>query len=120
MKEPDRADDGPMIDALLAAAREARPEVPEALMARVLADAENAQPRRAPPALPIWARIADLVGGWQGMGGLVAATCAGIWIGWSPPALLPDAGALLLGYDGAGALNSTAELTSFGWDVEGG
>lgn len=107
------------VDALLKTARDAPADVSDALMARVLADAEGFRPVMAPPRQPgIWERLADLVGGWQGMGGLVAATCVGVWIGLSPPDALPDAGAYLLGYETVELMTSTAELTSFGWDVE--
>lgn len=110
------------VDAMLAAAKAAPPAVPDALMARVLADADALQPRPAAPAVApgLWIRLSDAFGGWQGMGGLVAATCAGIWIGWSPPTALPDAGALILGYESAEVLSTDAEWTSFGWDVDGG
>lgn len=37
----------------------------------------------------LWFR--DLMGGWVGMGGLVAACATGIWLGFSPPSALPDA-----------------------------
>lgn len=123
MKEPDKTSEEMALDALFDAARKTEPKVPDALMAQVVADAARVQPRPAARALPppsLWTRFSDLMGGWQGMGGLVAATCAGIWIGWSPPSALPDAGALILGYDGTEPLSSTAELTSFGWDVEEG
>ncbi|MCV3271214.1 hypothetical protein [Roseobacter sinensis] len=123
MKKPDEHSEDAALDALLDAARTAPPEVPDALMARVLADADRVQPSpaaRAAPSSGLWSRISDLVGGWRGMGGLVAATCAGVWIGWSPPDALPDAGALILGYEAADILSNTAELTSFGWDVEEG
>lgn len=33
----------------------------------------------------LWQQAKAFVGGWQGMGGLVAATCVGFWIGISPP-----------------------------------
>ncbi|WP_299739354.1 hypothetical protein [uncultured Roseobacter sp.] len=110
------------VDALLKAARDPVPDVPDGLMARVLADAAALQPTqmgvmREKPGL--WMRWTDLLGGWQGMGGLVAATCAGVWIGLNPPAALPDAGVLLLGYETADITTTTAELTSFGWDLNG-
>jgi hypothetical protein len=79
------------IDALLARARMARPDVPASLMARVLADAHAAQaafqpavqvppPRRtAPRWLDRFAR------GIPALSGLVAATLAGVWIGFAAP-----------------------------------
>lgn len=122
MKKPDK-DAGPGVDAMLAAARAQPLAVPDALMARVLADAARLQPKQGAQTRHrpgIWLRISALFGGWQGIGGLVAATCAGVWIGWNPPAALPDAGALILGYDSAAAMGTQAELTSYGWDVDGG
>ncbi len=79
------------LDKMLAQAREVSP--PEALMGRVLQDALATQMVPAPRPLPragLWQRCHDLLGGWQGMGGLVATSCAGVWIGISPPAYLPE------------------------------
>ncbi|MEM6887065.1 MAG: hypothetical protein AAF636_02885 [Pseudomonadota bacterium] len=107
-------------DVLLRAAAQ-EDELPAGLMQRVLADAANAQlcvpvaPHRAPRILE---RLIATCGGWQGMGGLVAASCAGFWIGVSPPAALPDAGSLLLG--GGLPQAESSELAGFGWDIEEG
>ena len=67
----------------------------DALMARVLADADATQnsarvvarpAKRVRPA--IWAVLTGAVGGWPAMAGFVTATMAGVWIGVSaPPAL---------------------------------
>ncbi|WP_299678993.1 hypothetical protein [uncultured Roseobacter sp.] len=117
MKKPDRDTGGDALEAFFEAARAAPPQVPKALMARVLEDAQEAQ---APVRVPIWTRLGEVLGGWQGLSGLAAATCAGLWIGWSPPQALPDAGALIFGYGSTELLSNTAELTSFGWDLEEG
>lgn len=81
------------IDALFAQAKDQTPPVPDALMARMLADAAAMQPRPASdvrpvvaPASgglfgPIWAAL----GGWAGAGSLAAAAAAGVWIGIAPP-----------------------------------
>ena len=71
----------------------ANPAQPDdALLTRVLADAEAAQnavvatggtARRARPSL--WAMVAGAVGGWPAMAGLATATVAGVWIGVSAP-----------------------------------
>lgn len=122
MKKQDNDAETEALDALFETARAHPPEVPQALMARVLADADVLQPtygRHHAVRLGLRAWIADLLGGWQGMGGLVAAAAAGVWIGWSPPETLPDAGALILGYESAEVMSTTAELTSFGWDLDG-
>lgn len=111
------------LDALLAKAADAPAKVPDALIARVLADAERVQPAPSKPAhkkVHFGQRLSEIFGGWQGLGGMVAATCAGVWIGLSPPDAMPDAGALLLGYETADITTTTAELTSFGWDAEEG
>ena len=31
-----------------------------------------------------------MLGGWAGLGGLAAASAAGVWIGLAPPEFLPD------------------------------
>lgn len=75
--------------------------VPDDLMARVLADARQVQnrPARVPDASRPgpFAALADLLGGWRGMGGLVAASCAGLWLGIAPPAALDEMSAGLVG-----------------------
>ena len=59
--------------------------MPTELGHRMLADAARVQP--IAPARPrLWAHLTGLIGGWQGMGGLVAACAAGVWLGLSPPA----------------------------------
>lgn len=111
------------VEALLGQAQHQSPDVPATLMARVLADAEKIRLDRVRAPLQDRAPKAwwsDLFGGWQSVGGLVAATCAGVWIGVSPPDTLPDAGAFLLGYETTDVTSTTAELTSFGWDLEEG
>jgi len=73
------------------AARADAPEPSEALMARVLADAEAALPPVAAAdcaastggvgATASW--VERLLGGWRAMGGLATATVAGLWIGYA-------------------------------------
>lgn len=67
--------------------------VSDDFMARVLADAEALQPSAMIAAAPARPRgllqlVFDTVGGWQGTGGLVAATMASVWIGFSGGDLL--------------------------------
>lgn len=81
-----------MLDDLFAEARRISPPVGGDLMARVLADAAAAQ---APARL--WTRLFEMLGGWPALGGLAAATVAGVWIGVSPPAPVADLTAALLG-----------------------
>lgn len=44
-------------------------------------------------------RLADGLGGWQGMGGLLAASVTGVWIGFAAPAFLPDPANYLMTQD---------------------
>lgn len=107
------------VDALLAAAAGNR-TTPVGLSARVLADADQVQPRAQRRAERRWRPSwAALLGGWQGLGGLAAATCAGFWIGISPPQVLPDPAALVLGDQDAGYA-ILADHSGFGWDMEEG
>lgn len=77
------------LDAAFAAARKHAPAPSEALMARVLADAEAAMVARRAPApevrqAPGHRRVAGIlgaIGGWGGIGGLATAIGAGVWIG---------------------------------------
>jgi hypothetical protein len=102
----ERQGDG--LDALLAAARAHRPQPPEALMARILADADaaaaEAQGRRAPRAAvagparggPLRA-LAELLGGWPALGGLAACTALGLGLGLAQPAALSGVASGLTG-----------------------
>ncbi len=86
------------LDQLFATARRSVPE-PEPDFLAALGDAAveamAAAPMPAPRQDGIWSQVATWLGGWGGVGGLVAATAAGVWIGISPPELLPDATQLL-------------------------
>lgn len=109
------------IEALQALFQDARanpPAVPEALMTRILADAEALQPNASAGGWRTW--VAAL-GGLPALGGLVTATCVGFWLGFAPPAVLPDLAQEMLGvelllddsFDAPG-------LSGFGWDIEEG
>lgn len=89
MTDHDRnAQDG-AVDALFAAARAAPHRPSDDFLARLVAAAEAAQPAPVPPparsAPPRRAWLAA-IGGWPALGGLVATTVAGFWIGIAPPA----------------------------------
>ena len=90
-----------MIDDLFAQARGADVQPSDALMARVLADADHAQavmqPKQAAIANGLWARAMDVLGGWPAVSGLAAATVAGIWIGVAPPSSMQDLTASMMG-----------------------
>lgn len=88
------------LEDLFAAARSARPPLPEHLNAEILADAAQLQPvrpapapRRSPP-LPRWRQLLAAVGGWPAAGGLAMASAAGLWLGLAPPSFVPDPVAL--------------------------
>lgn len=63
-------------------------QVSDDFMARMLAEAEAHQPKPADLVAPLPSRgfigsLFDMLGGWQGTGGLVAATMASVFIGFS-------------------------------------
>ena len=89
MQPGDEPDDA-LLGRAFAAARALAPSPAPALIDRVLADAAMLQPHptrpAARPAKAGMARgaLADLVtflGGWRGLGGMVTAAAAGVWIG---------------------------------------
>ncbi|KIC07764.1 hypothetical protein RA19_21775 [Leisingera sp. ANG-M1] len=92
------------LEDLFAAARAERPAVPDRLSAAILEDAarelpgsRSAAPRRR-ARQPLWRQLAEAVGGWPALGGLAAASAAGLWIGIAPPSFVPDPVALA-GYE---------------------
>lgn len=90
--------DDAMIDDLLADAAQVSPAVDPALMARVMADAHRAPDLAGPVATrSLWVQFGDLLGGWPAMGGLAMAGCAGLWMGFAPPATIEDVAASLFG-----------------------
>jgi hypothetical protein len=79
-------------------------------------------PQTAPSSL--WQQIISMVGGWQGMGGMAAATCAGFWIGINLPEGFPSQFETLLGSETSilaleGSINDI-EMFGFGWDMDEG
>lgn len=76
-----------LLDDIFGAARDAAPDMPPALMDRILQDAERMQQAPAPVAAPKaprgWRRLVQEFGGWPSLTGLAAATLAGVWIGYS-------------------------------------
>lgn len=89
-----------MLDDLFAQARSVNPVPSDALLTRVIADADAAQPRRAAVSVArpgILARILEAIGGWPAASGLAAATVAGIWVGVAPPASVQDITAAMMG-----------------------
>ena len=85
------------LDGLFAAAKEQTHDLPTGLKERILNDAGQVQDgfntglptRSVMPSL--FQGLRDLLGGWPGIAGLMTACTAGIWLGFSPPNVLPDA-----------------------------
>lgn len=48
------------------------------------------QVRPPEPRLGWFAQLSEALGGWTGLSGLATAAVAGVWIGVSPPDLIPD------------------------------
>lgn len=99
----------PVDDALEAAFAQARetPPVPEALMARVMADAVAAMPK--PVRQPIWKQILGTLGGWPAMAGLAMTACVGIWAG----GVLSDDLITVFGLSESLAFETGSELSAF-------
>lgn len=82
-------DDDDTLEAMFGAAREARPEPSETLVARITADAARERAARAPGSArhpPKGWREALGFGGWPAVIGLATAGVAGVWIGVADPA----------------------------------
>jgi len=95
------ADENLELDLLFRKAQQQRTHLPEALAVLMMTDAEAVRldlQRSATVPRPWW-RVFDIIGGWPGMGGLVAAGCAGVWIGFAAPGFLPDAVTYLISPD---------------------
>lgn len=121
MTETERSDKD--IDALLALARRDGPSTSTDLLARVLKDAEAAQP--SPPALAKKARsgvvnrMLAALGGWPALGGLVAATIVGFVVGISPSTMIDTPAAALFDQSDTLALYD-ADMSGLGWDMDEG
>jgi len=103
---------GDMLETYFEAARASPPIMPQGLLARIQADAAAAQPKPAAR----WRDWVKALGGVPALGGLMTATCVGVWIGIAPPEQLPDMGGFVLGYE----TNDNSETAAFGWDAEEG
>ncbi|MFT6024661.1 MAG: hypothetical protein ACI9PY_002790 [Ascidiaceihabitans sp.] len=91
----------------------------EAFMTQMMESALAHQPVPVAIAVPWWRQALSVLGGWQGMGGLVAATCAGFWIGVNPPDTMPSSFDSLLNIEAVYSNSEdTADLLGFGWVLE--
>jgi hypothetical protein len=107
------------LDAVFAEASKLAPD--ETFMAQMMQEALAHQPVPTVAAPPWWQQVTAILGGWQGMGGLVAATCVGFWVGINPPDTMPASFETLLNIDAVYADGEdTAELFGFGWEMEEG
>ena len=108
---------------LMKARQDGVPSPSSDLMARVLADAEMAQPgpvARSDVQQPgIWSRILEGVGGWPSLGGLVAATVVGFGIGISSWSMIETPAASLLGQSDT-LSQYDADLSGLGWELSEG
>jgi len=110
------SDDDKILDATFAQMREADIDPSEALLNRIMMDADdvlaaNVVPEPAPKQ-GLGALILDVIGGWPSFGGLAAATVAGVWIGIAPPDAVSDLS--------AGYLGSTVEMPLLGTELFSG
>ena len=82
------------LDAFFDVARGETVELPDGLTDRIMADAVQVQEgwrTPTPTGRPgVLRQLYDMLGGWPALGGLVTACAAGVWIGFSPPSILPD------------------------------
>ena len=88
------------LNAFFDAARRDSVAMPDGLRARILADAGRVQggvALNAPAGQTgFFERLREVLGGWAGIGGLAAARAAGVWMGFAPPAAMPDPVAILM------------------------
>ena len=90
------------LDSLFAEAREGRALPGDDLVARILADADAVAAERETPVRDVgppagWRDWMRTLGGWPAVGGLLASTVAGLWIGVAQPAALSDLAASVWG-----------------------
>lgn len=108
----DMADYERELDDLFAQARQTRDTLPEGLAVRIETDAEAVRLSRLPrPAPATWRQRIAGIGGWTGLGGLVAASVAGVWVGFAAPSFLPDPAEYLVSHE------SSVFLADLSFDV---
>ena len=107
------------LEAYFRAARESAPQPDEALIARILADADTvrasaAAPRPARARPGHLAQLFRVIGGWPAAAGLATVAVAGVWLGISPPALLADTAGAYLSSDAAALIIDISPEAAFG------
>jgi hypothetical protein len=78
MTQPRSPEDNALEDAF-SELRTMPPDVPDALMDRVMADAIAQMPRSK--RRPVWQNVLRTLGGWPAVAGLAATACVGVWMG---------------------------------------
>lgn len=78
--------DDQMLDDLFALGRSQTPTPSDALMARVIQDAQIAFVPDVQTPRSNWTGLFDFIGGWPSIGGLAVAGVTGVWFGVAPPA----------------------------------
>jgi len=120
-KSPDRDGDERWVDQMLDdLARAPVPDLPDALMARILADADAMLPPPGGHKLRAawWRQILEGVGGWTAVTGLVAAAATGFVVGLGA---LDGVGVSAPWMQVDDTYYDTQEATyAFGWDMEEG
>ncbi|MBI1219741.1 MAG: dihydroorotate dehydrogenase [Rhodobacteraceae bacterium] len=93
----DTSDEFDGLDAFFEAGQAEAPALSDALLARIVADAAAVQAAALQAAKPapvarrrpgLWHTLSAAIGGRGAVAGLLSATLAGLWLGFSPPAQL--------------------------------
>lgn len=122
---PERPEDDAWIDQMLDDLAQAPvDDVPGALMARVLADANAMLPAPGGAVRPVrvrapwWREVVEALGGWSTVGGLAVATATGFVIGIGGIEFVYFDDFLTANYDTY--YQSQDAVSVFGWDMEEG
>lgn len=106
MTQP-RSPDDDALDAAFSEMSTTPPDVPDALMARVMADAIAEMPK--PNRVSIWQNVLRTLGGWPAVAGLAATACVGVWMG----GVLSDDLVVAFGLTDAASLEMGGDLGAF-------
>ncbi len=108
------------LEAVFEAARAAPPQPSNAFLSRLIAEAETEQDqiavsapvleKRQPLRFAWFSVLRDGLGGWPGLAGVSAACATGVWLGFAPPAYLPDVAQLLYSSDNSASVFATSGL----------